>query len=139
MPREYPRSARLNAQLRLELSELLRGGMLHDPRLAEINLTVTAVDVASDLSHARVRVSSLDDEDAPLQQAVSALNHAAGKLRHELGARLHIRYVPQLAFEADMQMREADRINRLLRQALTEDASHAAARDRRRSSRVRKK
>lgn len=125
--KEYPRSARLNAQLQRELSDLLRGGLLHDPRLTGVDLSVTAVDVAADLSHANVRVSSLAEE-APLKGAVAALNHAAGKLRHELGVRLRIRYVPQLAFHPDTQMRDADRINQLLKQALKEDAQHAEQR-----------
>ena len=128
MPKEYPRKLRLSAQLQEELSTLLRSGLLHDPRVQNIDLTITEVDVAQDLSSAFVMVSSLG-ETQPLEEAVRGLNRATGKLRHELGVRLRLRYVPELSFRADLGLREADRINQLLRQALDQDRSFAASRD----------
>jgi ribosome-binding factor A len=128
MPKEFPRAARLNAQLQQELSELLRGGVLHDPRLQGVDLTVTAVDVVRDLSHAHVLVSSLGESE-PLEEAVRGLNRAAGKLRHELGRRLRMRYVPELSFRADVGLREADHVNRLLRQALDQDRLYSTTPD----------
>ncbi len=127
MPKEYPRSARLSAQLQQELSALLRGNCLRDPRLYGLDFTVTAVELAQDLSHAHVLVSSLV-EQAELDGAVKALNHAAGKLRGELGRRLRLRYVPELSFKADQRLREAEKINRLLREAREEDRRHASQR-----------
>jgi len=127
MPKEYPRSARLAAQLQQELAELLRGGLLRDPRLYGVDLTITAVDVAQDMSHAHVLISSFR-EGTQLKDAVEALNHAAGKLRGELGRRLRIKYIPEMSFRVDEALREADKINRLLKQALKEDAKFAADR-----------
>ena len=125
--KEYPRSARLNTQLQQELSELLRAGVLRDPRLYEVLLTVTAVEVSRDLSSARVLVSLLG-EDRRLQDCVAALNHAAGKLRHELGERLRLRHVPTLRFAADTALREGDRIGGLIRAAVQTDQANAAER-----------
>jgi ribosome-binding factor A len=125
--KEYPRSARLNTQLQHELSDLLRSGLLHDPRLFGAILTVSAVEVSQDLSSARVRISLLDD-DGRLADCVEALNHAAGKLRHELGLRLRMRYVPSLRFVADTALREGDRIGTLIRKAVKQDRQHAAER-----------
>ena len=127
MPKDYPRAARLSAQLQQELSSLLRGDLLRDPRVYGIDLTVAAVELAQDLSHAHVLVSSLR-ETADLEEAIKGLNHAAGKLRGELGKRLRLRYVPELTFKADAAGREADRINRLLREALNQDRQSAASR-----------
>jgi ribosome-binding factor A len=127
MPKEYPRSARIGAQLQQELSDLLRSNLLRDPRVYGIDLTITAVDLAQDLSQARILISSFK-EGAPLKEAVEALNHAAGKLRGELGRRLRIRYIPELFFRIDETIGEADKINRLLRQALNEDRQSAADR-----------
>jgi ribosome-binding factor A len=57
-----------------------------------------------------------------------ALNHATGKLRGELGRRLKIRHIPELTFKSDDSVREADKINRLLRDALEKDRKFAADR-----------
>lgn len=127
MPKEYPRSARLAAQLQQELSELLRAGVLRDPRVYGLDITVTAVELARDLSHAQILLSTLGDA-ARLPDAIAALNHAVGKLRGELGRRLRLRHIPELTFRADQSIGEADKINRLLRDALDKDRKFAADR-----------
>jgi ribosome-binding factor A len=118
--KEYPRSVRVGVQVQAELSSILRSGLLHDPRVHDIDLTITAVEVARDLGAATVRVSSLKS-DEQLTAAVSALNHAAGRLRHELGLRLRMRYIPSLRFIPDTALREGDRIGTLIRRATDED------------------
>jgi ribosome-binding factor A len=122
--KEYPRSARLNTQLQHELSALLREGILRDPRLHDRVLTVTSVEVGRDLSSAQVLVSWLGD-DASLDEAVKVLNRAAGKVRHELGERLRMRYVPTLHFSADRALREGDRVQALIREAVRKDQASA--------------
>jgi ribosome-binding factor A len=101
--------------------------LIRDPRVAGVDLSITSVETSQDLSHARVLMSSLAD-DATLEKAVQGLNHAAGKLRHEVGLRLHIRYVPSLSFVVDVATREGDRVNALIRAARERDEAHAAAR-----------
>ena len=125
--RDYPRAARFNPQLRAELVELLRSPLIRDPRVAGVDLSITSVETSQDLSHARVLMSSLAD-DATLEKAVQGLNHAAGKLRHEVGLRLHIRYVPSLSFVVDSATREGDRVNALIRKAREQDQASALAR-----------
>ena len=125
--RDYPRAARFNPQLRAELVELLRSPLIRDPRVAGVDLSITSVETSQDLSHARVLMSSLAD-DATLAKAVQGLNHAAGTLRHEIGLRLHIRYVPSLSFMVDVATREGDRVNALIRQAREQDEASAIAR-----------
>lgn len=117
MPREYPRKLRLNVQLQRELTALIRED-LTDPRVAGV--TVTTADISPDLRQARVTVSVLGS-DEQLKEAVRALNHAAGKLRHGLGLRLRLRCVPQLHFSADLALREGDRIAQIIRKAVAED------------------
>lgn len=123
--KEYPRKLRINTQVQHELAELIRDE-LSDPRVKGV--TVTAADVAPDLRQAKISVSLLGSDEA-LEQAVQALNHATGKLRHELGLRLRLRHVPNLRFVADRVMREADRINQLIRKARAEDERHIAKPD----------
>ena len=123
MPREFPRKLRLNVQIQRELTTVIREE-LTDPRVQGV--TVTMADVAPDLRQARVFVSMLGP-DEELQQAVTALNHAAGKLRRELGVRLRLRYTPQLHFTPDVALREGDRIAAMIRKAVADDKTHIAA------------
>lgn len=72
---------------------------LHDPRLPLIT-SVTRVDVAEDLSVAKVHVSVMAP---PARQAlaVEALQNAAGVLRRLLGPELRISKIPHLLFKLD--------------------------------------
>ncbi|MCI0750066.1 MAG: 30S ribosome-binding factor RbfA [Nevskiales bacterium] len=125
MPKEYPRRLRLNAQLQRELTELIRDE-LRDPRLSG-GVTVLAVDVTSDMRHATALISLLALDGKP-QDAVLALNHAAGKLRHGLKQRLKLRHIPELHFRADTTAVTAEHVTRLIREARRADRQHAAER-----------
>jgi ribosome-binding factor A len=119
MPREFSRTLRLNAQIQRELSELIRDE-LTDPRVAQLPITVTQVDVSPDLRNARVSVSILGADDK-LATAVKVLNGASAHIRHGLGKRLRLRMVPTPHFVADTALREGDRIGALIRKAAEED------------------
>lgn len=97
MPKDFSRTARLGEQIRRELAELIRDEV-RDPRVGMVSLT--EVRVARDLSNAKIYFTRLG-EDSERATSVSALNRAAGFLRHELGARLNIRKVPELHFVYD--------------------------------------
>jgi len=125
MPKEYPRTNRLNAQVMRELAGLIRDE-LTDPRVAQVS--VTRVSISPDLHNASVAVSVLGD-DIRLRAAIKALNGgASAKLRHALGRRMQLRYVPALHFIADTQIREADRVGALIRDATARDSAVRAER-----------
>ncbi len=121
--KEYSRKLRINQQMRAELAVLIRDE-LGDPRVKGV--TVTEVDVSPDMRNARVTVSMLG-EDEQLKEAVKGLAHAAGKLRHDLGKRMKLRYMPQLFFAADFALREGDRISAMIRAAIADDESHSGS------------
>lgn len=104
------RQARLNEQLKREISRIVRT-QLSDPRIG--NVTVTAVEVTTDLAHARIFVRCLGAEGA-LDRALEGLEAAAPRVRRELGKELHLRRIPELAFEEDHTLQRAMRIERLL-------------------------
>lgn len=107
------RLERLGTLLREELSDLLRREM-QDPRLAQL-ITITRVDVSSDLQYARVHVSvmgSAEEKDATL----AALRKASAFLRHHLSQRLTIKKVPLLQFRLDESLERGDRLLRLMDQ-----------------------
>lgn len=109
----FKRADRVNALLQRELGMLI-SEELRDPRIAFS--TVTAVEVTSDLRSARVHVSVLGD-DEKIASTMRALDEARPYLRHELGSRTELRFVPELTFVSDRTAERAARISSLLREA----------------------
>lgn len=110
--------------LRAELSELLRREM-QDPRLGFV--TITEIKVSADLRNARVNVSCFGDEAAQ-QESLRALRGAAGFLRTAVSKRIRLRTIPQLNFQLDHSMEQAETIQRTLH-ALAPELAAAAARE----------
>lgn len=104
------RTDRVSDLVRIELSELILRE-IKDPRIKLVSLT--GVDVTSDLRRATVRVSALGDE-AQREEAVEALRHARGFLRTELSHRLRTRTTPELIFELDRGAEHSQKISDLL-------------------------
>ena len=109
MPREFDRAARLGRQIRRDLAALLQWETA-DPRL--VSVTVSDVEVARDLSSARVHVQMPPGEQQ--EETLLALRRAARYLRTRLAGRLRVRNVPELRFEHDRSPETASRIERLL-------------------------
>jgi ribosome-binding factor A len=123
--KEYSRKVRINSQLQADVSDIIRSH-LGDPRVQGV--TITSADISPDLHNCKVMVSVLGD-DAELKAAVDGLNHAAGKVRHELAKRLRLRIIPNLRFVGDTRIREADRITQLIRNAVAADQRASAPKE----------
>jgi ribosome-binding factor A len=106
------RPQRLGDQIQRELSDLLQRE-LRDPRVGM--LTITAVDVSPDFSHAKVLFTLLEKER--LEQTLEGLHRSAGFLRSQLARRLKLYTTPQLRFEYDASVERGDRLSRLIDQA----------------------
>lgn len=105
-----PRALRVADRIQVEVSDLIRR-RIRDPRVGFV--TVTGVDVSSDLRTAHVWVSTL--EEGSLEDQVEILRRAAGFLRSELGPRLSLRHTPELIFRADRSGARGRRVEDLLR------------------------
>ena len=117
MPRDFSRTRRVGEQLQRELATLIRD-QIDDPRLGMVS--VSAVEVSRDLSHAKVFFSTLgeaSEADASLQ----VLKGASAYLRKLLGQRLHFRQVPQLHFKQDHSLEEGTRLSALIDAAIRGD------------------
>ncbi len=106
------RTDRLDSQIRQELMELLQREM-KDPRLGFA--TITRVETARDLGHARVWVSVLGT-DAERERTMDALRVATPWLRRRLGERLTLRHVPELTVRLDDSIASGDRVLRIIRE-----------------------
>jgi ribosome-binding factor A len=109
----YRRVDRVNALLQRELATLI-SEELRDPRISFP--TVTSVETSSDLKTARVFVSVLGDDDA-VTSTMRALNEARPYIRHAVGERTDLRFVPEIEFVSDRSAARAARISQLLREA----------------------
>jgi ribosome-binding factor A len=108
------RAERVAERIRVELMDLLVRGVVRDPSAADC--FVTAVRVSDDLRSARIWVRMLrtDVSAAQRDQAVAALNRAAGFLRRELSPHLQLKHQPELRFAWDEGEERAARIDELL-------------------------
>ena len=93
---------------------------LQDPRIRDV--TVTFVEMSSDLRYAKIHVSVMGDE---MKQNLSlrGLQNAAGFLQSKIGKRLEIRYTPKLEFLLDLGVKKSIEVARLLHEILPHDPS----------------
>src|SRR5258705_12219889 len=97
MSPDHHRHLRVGEEIAHELNAMLIGE-LKDPRL-EGNVCVSEVRVQPDMKHARVYVSGRTENSSEQTDAIQALEHALGYIKHELvdtlqlhrGAHLHFR------------------------------------------------
>ena len=120
-PSEGSRSARVGERIRQELMEMLLRGAIKDPAVEGV--VVHSVDVSGDLRLARVFVRhTMPGSDARTQKRVlSGLTRASGFIRREVGARLSIRYTPELSFFWDDTAERVNRVEAILAEIRNED------------------
>jgi ribosome-binding factor A len=92
-----------------ELSDLLRREV-RDPRVGMV--TLTAVDVSPDLSHAKVFFTILEKEKQ--SETTDALQRAAGFLRSQLAHRMKMYTTPELRFAYDESVERGDHLSQLI-------------------------
>ena len=121
MKRHNQRAQRVADQIQRELMDLVRFEIT-DPRIRM--LTITNVDVTSDLSHATVLFTHLRGA-AHADDVMSGLAHAAGHLRTQLSHRLRLYSVPQLHFKYDDSIESGRRLSNLIDEAVAADRKNA--------------
>ena len=117
------RQQRIESEIQRMLAALI-AREVKDPRVGKV--TITAVSMAADLGTARVFFTPFASHHAP-QEVRSALVHAAGFLRGELGRRLSLRYAPRLEFVFDESVEGAARLTSLIDRAVAGDRAGGAA------------
>jgi ribosome-binding factor A len=105
------RTRRLDELLREEINEVIRREV-DDPRIGF--LTITDVEVASDLRHATVWVSVIGSADEK-KQTLRALARAMPFVRQRLG-RLRIRRIPALHIREDDTAARGTRVMKILQE-----------------------
>lgn len=117
----HHRHERVGEEIAHEINAML-AGELKDPRL-EGFVCVSEVRVQPDMKHARVFVSVRTESAKERTDAIRALEHAAGFIRHELIERLQLRRLPDLHFTLDLSQERVERIEQLLKEMKVEKRS----------------
>ncbi|HZM33164.1 MAG TPA: 30S ribosome-binding factor RbfA [Burkholderiales bacterium] len=113
MKRGQGRPQRIGDLIQRELSDLL-AREVRDPRIGMV--TITSVDVSPDMGHAKVFFTLL--EKSNLDAVLQGLTRAAGFLRSQLARRLTLYSIPELRFQYDESIERADRLSRLIDNAV---------------------
>ncbi len=101
---------RLEIRIHHLLSNLFQRG-ISDPRLTGIS--VMAVDLDSELRHARVSINALGFEDRK-EEIMMTLSRASGYLRREIGQAIRLKHTPELHFQWDTSLQKSARILSIL-------------------------
>lgn len=116
----FKRADRVAELIRAEMSDIIMREV-KDPRLHSV--TITSVKIADDLRNAKIYFVEMGkDECSPEIRA--GLNRAAGFIRRELGKRLQLRYVPELAFIHDGSFGYGNRIEKLLNEIAKQEETN---------------
>lgn len=100
---------RLNHKFAIEISNIIKEEV-KDERIDFV--TVTDVSITNDLSHAKVYVTVLKDEER--DNAIKVLNKARGFIEMELSKRVDIRKMPELKFVYDESIEYSNNIENII-------------------------
>lgn len=114
---QYQRKDRVGDLIKREISQIILQE-LKDPGIGFV--TITGVDVSSDLKHAKIFYSVLGDENSK-KESTAALKRAGGFIQHEIGKRLKLRYTPEIAFRFDESVEYGARIEGLIQKIHQEE------------------
>jgi ribosome-binding factor A len=113
------RRQRIAEEIRRRASTFIRDE-LKDPRTGFI--TITDVDVNSDLTHATIHVSVLGSEQEQ-RETIDALTGARGVVKRDIGDWLRIRTTPDIHFKLDHSIERGTRILELIKALETDPQS----------------
>lgn len=111
------RAERVSDEIRRRLTDLI-SRELKDPRVSFLS-SITRVEMSPDLRYAKIYISVMGTPEEQ-KETITALKHAAGFLRHELGADLRLRHTPELSFVLDHSLEIGDRVLRIIQEVARE-------------------
>lgn len=114
---------RIANEMRRVISDIIQND-IKDPRIPTVT-SVVAVKLAKDLKYAKVYVSVYGSE-AEKASALLALKSSSGFIRHEIGQKMIIRYVPELTFCIDESIERGAYMSQRIAQVRRADEKGAA-------------
>ena len=108
---------RLEHRIMEAIGSLIVSGAIKNPHLSPFT-SVTRVELSPDNASATVYISSVPDNR--IDPSVKALDSAKGFIQGRIAQILKTRNTPVLSFRRDDSYREAERVNRLIDEAMKE-------------------
>ena len=105
------RQQRVAEEIQRRASQFIREE-LKDPRIGF--LTITGVEVNSDLTHATIYVSVLGDETEQ-RETMNTLRRAKGLIKRDIGDWLRIRTTPEISFKQDTSIERGTRVLQIIK------------------------
>ncbi|HQA49213.1 MAG TPA: 30S ribosome-binding factor RbfA [Syntrophomonadaceae bacterium] len=112
------RQERMAVELKKVLSRILQEE-IKDPRLDISAVSVSQVELSNDLSHARVYISIMGNDEKQ-QETMKALEKARGFIRSRIAEEIQVRHVPEIDFRLDRSIEHGIRISSLLDKIMEE-------------------
>jgi len=103
------KNERINSNMQKEISYII-ANEVKNPNVKFV--TITACDVTSDLSFAKVYFTTLDD----VKETLNALKSAKGFIKKSLGDRIELRHIPELEFIYDESIEYGKRIEEKIKE-----------------------
>ena len=116
MAKEFSRTSRIGEVIMRELAQMIQQE-ISDPRVGMV--TVSHVDVTSDLRYAKVYITRLNDTESEedVKECIAGLTNAAGFLKRGIAKRVEIRTVPELKFYYDKSLEHGFHMDELIAKA----------------------
>ena len=108
------RQLRVGELIRRALSEILMQGIIHDPDLNRISVTVSEVTASPDLKIAPAYVCPLGGEGG--EDLIALLAKNKSEIRRSISKKLTLKYTPDLRFHIDETFDRMDETRRLFSQ-----------------------
>ena len=108
------RQLRVGELIRRALSEILMQGIIHDPDLDRISVTVSEVTASPDLKIATAYVCPLGGEGG--EDLIALLAKNKSEIRRSISKKLTLKYTPDLRFHIDETFDRMDETRRLFSQ-----------------------
>lgn len=111
--RDY-RLQSISKEIKKSVSFILNA-RIRDPRLKNIIITISHVDLSKDLSHAKIFLSFFLKKNNKLKKEIKIIKKASGFIRSSLSKNMNIRLIPKLTFLKDISLENQLKINKLLK------------------------
>ena len=108
------RQLRVGELIRRALSEILMQGIIHDPDLNRISVTVSEVTASPDLKIATAYVCPLGGQGC--EDLIALLAKNKSEIRRSISKKLTLKYTPDLRFRIDETFDRMDETRRLFSQ-----------------------
>ena len=116
MDKEFSRTSRIGEVIMRELAQMIQQEV-SDPRVGMV--TVSHVEVTSDLRYAKVYITRLNETESEedVKECIAGLTNAAGFLKRGIAKRVEIRTVPELKFYYDKSLEHGFHMDELIAKA----------------------